>query len=51
MKGKLPQNDQCNLVKVTISQFVYMLIITFITIFVKHFSNYANMVQNEAQVF
>ena len=49
MNGKLQQNDQCNLLKVIISLFADMLIITFITIFMKLFNNYAKMVQNEAQ--
>ena len=51
MNGKLQQNDQCSLLKDIISLFVDMLITTFIAIFIKFFSNYAKMVQNETQGF
>ena len=47
MNGKLLQNDQCNLLKLTISRNIDMLIIALITIFIKLYSDHANMVQNE----
>ena len=53
MIGKLQHNDQCNLLKVIISKFVNILIIVFyITVFICDiYSNHANLVQNEEQVF